>query len=57
VSLNHYATFADAEGQLGRFIADVYPQKRLHASLRYQPPIEVESLYHRIEEHPSVMVR
>jgi putative transposase len=57
VYLNQYETFADAEGQIGRFIDDVYNQKRLHSSLGYLPPVEYESLYNRIEERPSVMVR
>jgi putative transposase len=45
VYLNQYETFADAEGQIGRFIDDVYNQKRLHSSLGYLPPTEYESLY------------
>jgi len=57
VYLNQYETFADAEGQIGRFIDDVYNQKRLHSSLGYLPPVEYESLYNATEEHLSVMVR
>lgn len=57
VYLNHYETFADAERQIGRFIDDVYNQKRLHSSLGYLPPVEYESLYNTLEEHPSEMVR
>ena len=57
VYLNQYETFSDAEGQIGRFIDDVYNQKRLHSSLGYLPPVEYESLYKRMEEHPSEMVR
>lgn len=45
VSLNQYETFTDAENQIGRFIDDVYNQKRLHSSLGYVPPSEYESLY------------
>jgi transposase InsO family protein len=56
VDLNQYETFADAEGQIGRFIDDVYNQKRLHSSLGYLPPVEYESLYNANEEHPSIMV-
>jgi putative transposase len=56
VYLNQYETFADAEGQIGRFIDDVYNQKRLHSSLGYLPPVEYESLYNANEEHPSIMV-
>jgi putative transposase len=57
VYLNHYETFADAEGQIGRFIDDVYNQKRLHSSLGYLPPVEYESLYNAAEEHPLLVVR
>jgi putative transposase len=57
VYLNHYETFAEAEGQMGRCIDDVYNQKRLHSSLGYLPPAEYESLYTATEERPSAMVR
>lgn len=57
VYLNHYETFADAEGQIGRFIDDVYNQKRLHSSLGYLPPSEYESLYTANHEHPLAVVR
>lgn len=45
VPLNHYRTLHDAEADLGRFIAEVYNAKRLHASLGYRPPIECEELH------------
>jgi putative transposase len=57
VYLNQYETFSDADTQLGRFIDDVYNQKRLHSSLGYLPPVEYESLYSAAEEHPSSVVR
>jgi putative transposase len=56
VYLNQYETFADAERQIGRFIDDVYNQKRLHSSLGYRPPTEYESLYNASQEHPSAVV-
>lgn len=52
VYLKEYASFAEAEAQLGRFIDAVYNQKRLHSSLGYLPLIEYESLYNANEEHP-----
>jgi putative transposase len=42
VELNQYRTFAEAEQNIGRFIEDVYNQKRLHSSLGYAPPAEFE---------------
>lgn len=57
VYLNQYETYDDAEGQIGRFIDDVYNQKRLHSSLGYLPPAEYESLYTTAKEHPSPVVR
>ena len=56
VYLNHYETFADAEGQIGQFIDDVYNQKRLHSSLGYLPPVEYESLYNTDQKHSSDLV-
>ena len=56
VYLNQYETFADAEDQIGRFIDDVYNQKRLHSSLGYLLPNEYERLYNANQKHPSAVV-
>jgi putative transposase len=47
VYLTEYANLADARRQIGRFIDDVYNQKRLHSSLGYLPPIEFEEIVAR----------
>jgi transposase InsO family protein len=38
VDLSEYRDFADAHGQLGRFLDDVYNRKRIHSSLGYRTP-------------------
>jgi transposase InsO family protein len=43
VYLKDYASFADAEGNLAHFIADVYNAKRLHSAVAYRPPDEFEA--------------
>jgi transposase InsO family protein len=42
VYLQEYPTFAIAKASIGRFIEEVYNQKRLHSSLGYRPPCEFE---------------
>lgn len=43
VALADYRTFAEAERDIGHFIAAVYNQKRLHSALGYLPPDEFEA--------------
>jgi putative transposase len=43
VYLHDYRTFAKAEHHIGRFIEDVYNEKRLHSSLGYLSPTEFEA--------------
>jgi transposase InsO family protein len=42
IDLSEYRGFADAYGQLGRFLDDVYNRKRIHSSLGYLTPAEFE---------------
>ncbi len=42
VDLSEYQDFADAYGQLGRFLDDLYNLKRIHSSLGYLTPAEFE---------------
>lgn len=44
VDLSDYQDFEDAHNQIGRFIEDVYNQKRIHSSLGYLTPAEFEGL-------------
>ncbi len=43
VTLTEFEDFADAKAQLGRFLDQVYGQKRMHSSLGYLTPEEFES--------------
>jgi putative transposase len=45
VYLHDYETFAEAEASIGRFIEEVYNQKRLHSAIGYRPPTEFEQLF------------
>jgi putative transposase len=42
VDLADYANYADALRQIGRFLDEVYMQKRIHSSLGYLTPAEFE---------------
>jgi transposase InsO family protein len=43
VDLSEYYDLADARGQIGQFLVDVYNTKRIHSSLGYLTPVEFEA--------------
>jgi len=45
VDLSEYLDFADAAHQMGCFIEDIYMTKRIHSSLGYLTPVELEIAY------------
>jgi transposase InsO family protein len=47
IDLSEYRDFADAYGQLGRFLDDVYNGKRIHSSLGDLTPAEFEQQWRR----------
>jgi transposase InsO family protein len=47
IDLSEYRDYADAYGQLGHFLVDVYNRKRIHSSLGYLTPVEFEQLWLR----------
>jgi putative transposase len=54
IDLTEYRDFADAYGQLGRFVNDVYNRKRIHSSLGYLTPAEFEQQWLRGQEARAV---
>ena len=54
VDLSEYRDFADAQAQIGRFLMDVYNQKRIHSSLGYLTPLEFELAYRLARPQPGL---
>ncbi len=46
MALTEYHDFADAYAQSGRFLDEVYQQKRIHSALSYVTPAAFEAAYH-----------
>jgi transposase InsO family protein len=45
VYLQDYQSVSEAKTSIGRFLEEVYNQKRLHSALGYRPPSEYEDLF------------
>ena len=55
VDLTEYRDLADALGQIGHFLDDVYNRKRIHSRLSYLTPAEFEERFEqRQHEEPPL---
>jgi putative transposase len=53
VDLTEYENYADAFRHIGRFLDEVYMQKRIHSSLGYLTPAEFESQWRQQQTQES----
>jgi len=53
VDLSEYRDLDDAREQIGRFIDQVYMQKRIHSALGYLTPVEFEANWRRAQLHSA----
>jgi transposase InsO family protein len=53
VYLADYQNFADAKGNIRRFLEDVYNRKRIHSSLGYLTPVEFEDQWRSSQAMPT----
>ena len=54
VELSEYRDYNDAYQQIGRFLDDVYMNKRIHSSLGYLTPVEFETAWQQRQPLPQV---
>lgn len=45
VYIKDYRDFEEAHENIGKFIEEVYNEKRLHSGLGYLPPVEFEAIH------------
>lgn len=56
VDLSEYVDYHDALRQIGRFLDEVYRQKRIHSSLGYLTPAEFEQQWRNQQNSPSGVI-
>lgn len=57
VDLTEYHDFRDAQQQLGRFLDEVYGQKRIHSALGYLTPLEFETAWRQEQQATATLTQ
>jgi transposase InsO family protein len=57
VDLTEYHDLGDAQRQLGRFLDEVYGQKRIHSALGYLTPLEFETAWWQEQQATSTLTQ